>query len=231
MRTNGRTATRWLAVLVVLAGLALAGDAFARGRGDGRPGGGGRGLRGIEPTCAAECGGRECLQSAQQDFYACVESTCPSESDAAEEACAADRHSDACRSAREARRVCAEPCRETLQAARQACREETSTCLDACPRIDAEGKDRACVRACVGDARECLGPAHETLAACREGCAELKDAAHDACATDRTSDACSNARDALGACHDACKAPFLDAASECFSGTQACVAACPAATE
>jgi hypothetical protein len=219
-------------VLTALAVLALAGDALARGRGgDGRPGGAGRGLRGIDPTCASECGGRECIRSAQQDFRACVASTCPTEAAAAEDACEADRHSDACRSAREALHGCGAPCRETLQSARQACREETSSCLASCPRIDAEGKDRACVRECVGEARECLSPAHETLAECRAGCADLKDAAHDACAADRTSDACTSARDALESCHDACKAPFLDAASECFSGTQACVAACPAAAE
>jgi hypothetical protein len=230
MKTRERTTTSnaWLVIVgAVAVGLILAGSAFA----EGRPGGGDRrGRRGIDPACASECGVRECLQTAKQAFRSCVETACSAEHEAAEAACA-DGRSEACKAAREALRACGEPCRETLQADRQACREEASACLASCPRIDAEGKDRACVRDCVSDGRECLAPAREEFAECRSGCADLKDAVRKACSADRDSDACASARAALESCVGACHDPLEEAASECFSGTQACVAACPAATE
>lgn len=236
MRANERT-TRRIAVLMAAGVLALAGASLA----DARPGGGrdggdggrrGRAVRGIDPACASECGARECVAAAHDDFVACTESTCPTEAAAVEAACADDRRSDACKEARQALRTCAAPCRDALQSAREACRAESTACLAECPRIDAEGKDRACVRDCVADARECLAPAHDALKECRSGCAELKEAARAACAEDRDSEACTSARAALRSCVEACVEPFEDAASECFAGTQACVAACPeAATE
>ena len=229
MTRNERTTNTWVVVLgAVAVGLILAGSAFAQGR----PGGDGgrRGPRGVDPACASECGARECIKAAQQEFRACVESTCSAEVAAAEEACAAGR-SEACKAAREAVRACSQACREDLQVARQACREEASACLGSCPRLGAEGKDRECVRDCVADGRECLAPAHEELKECRSGCADLKDAVREACSADRDSDACASARAALESCVGACHDPFAEAASECFSGTQACVAACPAATE
>ena len=84
---------------------------------------------------------------------------------------------------------------------------------------------------CVSDARACLEPAHDTLKECRSGCSDLKDAAREACSADRTSYACTSARSALESCVEACAEPFQDAASACFADTQACVTACPAATE
>ncbi|MBM4244290.1 MAG: hypothetical protein FJ148_10800 [Deltaproteobacteria bacterium] len=232
MRINERTGNRWLVLVAAVAvGLTLAGAAFA----ERRPGGDGgqrgpRGGRGIDPACASECGARECIRTVQQELRSCLASTCPAEHEAAEAACAGGR-SDACKAAREALRSCGEPCREELQGGRQACREEAAACSASCPRIDAEGKDRACVRDCVGDGRECVAPAHEELKEGRAGCADLRDAVREACSADRDSDACTSARADLESCVGACHDPFLAAASECFSGTQACVAACPAATE
>ena len=213
MKTRERTTgNAWLVIVgAVAVGLILAGSALAQGR----PGGDGdrRGPRGIDPACASECGARECLQAAKQDFRSCVETTCAAEHEAAEAACA-DGRSEECKAAREALRSCGEPCREALQADRQACREETSACLASCPRIDAEGKDRACVRDCVGEGRECLAPAREEFAACRSGCADLKDAVREACSADRDSDACASARAALASCVGACHDPLEEAAAE-----------------
>ena len=122
--------------------LIAAAPAFAhggRGPGPGRPSGvrslHSRGVLGqlIFP-CQAACAdtAQSCVDSADSTATSCISSACPDEVSAAQTACQADRSSDACETAVEALRGCADDCLDTRATAVAACRDALTDCHAAC---------------------------------------------------------------------------------------------------
>ncbi len=233
----------WCAALLLSLGLATTVGAHGgRGRG-GRPHHGpfGGGPFGVGPghnhngmnQCRRDCveAGRDCRDVARVTARLCVQSTCTSELQAAQDACKADRSSDACSTTRVALSQCTQPCLTAYVGSSQACRTNTRTCTGVCPGV--VPKDPQCVAQCVQTSQSCVSTAGALTQMCRDTCSDLVTAASQVCsaATDpSTAAACVTAWRAALACLRPCNETLSGALRICAQAASACTNACPEVT-
>jgi hypothetical protein len=216
-----------------LLGLALVVPASARPGIFGRHGFGlGPGARPPQPdrACLQQCrqDSRTCLSTASAAARQCTDSTCSTQEPAARDACQADRHSDACQTARAAAGTCTQPCFATFETAIEACRTDTHNCADVCPAT--QPKDPQCLALCQSTLQRCQQMARDQGSTCTGDCGPLITAASTACATDPRSTDCRAAIQVASACLQPCADTELMAVSACSTTANTCVEACPAAS-
>lgn len=183
--------------------------------------------------CRHDCAvaGRDCHDAARATARLCVQSTCSSELQAAQDACSRDRSSDACSSARSALRQCRQPCITAYMSSSEACRTNTRTCASPCP--DVVAKDPQCVAQCVQPSQSCVSTAAGQAQTCRDTCSDPVAAASQACSAviDLSAvSACVTAWQAALACLQPCDHTLRSALQSCAQEASTCTNACPAAT-
>ena len=75
---------------------------------------------------------RTCHNAAETTTLTCVQTTCPTEIEAAQSACDTDRTSQACQDAVSALRTCSDACLETFHSTVTTCRDTLGVCRDTC---------------------------------------------------------------------------------------------------
>lgn len=228
--------TKKYVMVSALSLLALVSVASAREHGPGgrEPGDHGPLFRGNSCIAACQVTALACHQAAGTEARTCAQTTCSADLQAAQDACATDRRSDACEAAQAAARLCLTPCIDALTTAKAGCRTDNQTCVVACPTptpsTSSSGKDPQCIAQCRTDLHACREKASADDQTCDQTCDALIQAARTACGADATSSDCQAAISVAHACLQPCRTARRTALQACMSTAHDCVQTCVIAT-
>ena len=173
---------------------------------------------------------RTCVDAARMEFRMCAQSTCSAEISAVKDACESDPQSEACATARQALRMCLQPCFSALRDSVGTCRTTAQACAAQCPDEPPPptpgSKDPFCVLQCRLGLGSCLGDARGIALRCANQCSDEVAAARQACADGRSA-ACRVARQAAYECLEACGKALREATNKCLDAARDCVGNCP----